>query len=75
MAVTVAAAPFVIVTLPALAQNSESRPAAAAPMKSKPKPKTPADGTITVKVINWRTADLIELKATESGSAGFGRKF
>jgi hypothetical protein len=42
-AVTIAAALFVVVAAPALAQNSESAPhTAAAPMK--PKPKTPADG-------------------------------
>jgi hypothetical protein len=52
MAVTIAAALFGVVAAPALAQNSESAPAAAAPMKSKP--KTPADGTVTVKVTNWR---------------------
>ena len=46
-------------------------PAAAAPMKSKPKPKTPAGGTVTVKVINWRNADLVELQAAESGSANW----
>ena len=70
MAVTVAAL-FAIVAAPALAQNSESTPAAAAPMKSKPKPKTPAGGTITVKVTNWREADLVELKVVESGSANW----
>ena len=59
MAVTVAAL-FAIVAAPALAQNSESAPAAAAPMKSKP--KTPAGGTVTVKVTNWRAADLVELQ-------------
>jgi hypothetical protein len=36
MAVTIAAALFAVVAAPALAQNSESAPAAAAPMKSKP---------------------------------------
>ena len=69
VAVMIAAAPFAIVAASGLAQNLESAPAAAAPMKSKPKPKAPADGTITVKVINWRNADLVELQATESGSA------
>ncbi len=52
-----------------LAQNSESAPAAAAPMKSKP--KTPAGGTVTVTVTNWRNADLVELQAAESGSANW----
>jgi hypothetical protein len=69
MAVTVAGALFAVVTAPALAQNSESGPAAAAPMKSKP--KTPAGGTVTVKVTNWREADLVELQAVESGSANW----
>ena len=40
-------------------------------MKSQPKPKTPAAGTVTVKVINWRNADLVELQAAESGSANW----
>ena len=60
MAVTIAAALFAVAAAPALAQNSESAPAAAAPMKSKP--KTPAGGTVTVKVTNWREADLVELQ-------------
>jgi hypothetical protein len=67
LAVAIAAALFGIVAAPAVAQNSESAPAAAAPMKSKP--KTPAGGTVTVKVTNWRNADLVELQAAESGSA------
>jgi len=66
LAVTIAAALFGDVAAPALAQ-SESEPAA--PMKSKP--KTLAGGTITVKVINWRMADLVELQAAESGSANW----
>jgi hypothetical protein len=37
----------------------------------KPKPKTPAGGTVTVKVTNWREADLVELQAAESGSANW----
>jgi hypothetical protein len=57
LAVAIAAALFGIVAAPAVAQNSESAPAAAAPMKSKP--KTPAGGTVTVKVTNWRNADLV----------------
>ena len=69
MAVTVAAALFGVVAAPALAQNSESAPTAAAPMKSKP--KTPAGGTVTVTVTNWRMADLIELEAAQSGSANW----
>jgi hypothetical protein len=66
MAVTIAAALFAVVEAPALAQHSESAPAAAAPMKSKP--QTPAGGTVTVKVTNWREADLVELQVAESGS-------
>ena len=69
MAVTIAAALFALVAAPALAQNSESAPAAAAPMKSKP--KTPSGGTVTVKVTNWREADLVELQVVESGSANW----
>ena len=69
MAVTIAAALFAVVAAPALAQNSESAPAA--PMKTKPKPKTPAGGTVTVKVTNWREADLVELQVVESGSANW----
>jgi hypothetical protein len=53
--VMIAAALFAGVTAPAVAQSSEPAPAAAAPTKSKP--KTPA-GTVTVKVTNWRNADL-----------------
>jgi hypothetical protein len=69
MAVTIAAALFAVVAAPALAQNSESAPAAAAPMKSKP--MTPAGGIVTVTVTNWRNADLVELQAAESGSANW----
>ena len=68
-AVTITAALFGVVTVPALAQNSESAPAAAAPTKSKP--KTPAGGTVTVKVTNWREADLVEMQVVESGSANW----
>jgi hypothetical protein len=32
---------------------------------------TPAGGTVTVKVTNWREADLVELQAAESGSANW----
>jgi hypothetical protein len=67
LATTIAAALFGVVAAPALAQNSESAPAAAAPMKSKP--KAPAAGIATVKVTNWREADLVELQVAESGSA------
>ena len=60
MAITIVAALFGAVAAQAIAQNSESAPAAAAPTKG---------GTVTVKVTNWRNADLVELKAVESGSA------
>jgi hypothetical protein len=71
MAVTIAAALFAVVAAPALAQNSESAPTVAPPVKSRPKPKTPAGGTVTVKVINWRNVDLVELQAAVSGSANW----
>jgi hypothetical protein len=71
LAVPIAAALCGVVAGPALAQNSESAPATAAPMKSEPKPKTPAGGTVTVTVTNSRKADLIELQAAESGSANW----
>jgi len=45
-----------------------SAPAADAAAAAKPQPKAPAGGAITVKVTNWRDADLVELEATESGS-------
>jgi hypothetical protein len=61
----VAALPTVIVAPPGLAQNSESVPAAAEPMKSKP--KMPVGGIVTVKVTNWRQADLVEMQVAESG--------
>jgi hypothetical protein len=67
MAVTIAAALIAVVAAPALAQNSESAPTAAAPMKS----KTPAGGAITVKVTNWRAADLVELQVVGSGSVNW----
>jgi hypothetical protein len=66
--VMIAVVLFAGVTVPAVAQSSESAPAAAAPTKSKP--KTPA-GSVTVKVTNWRNADLLELKATRSGSSNW----
>ena len=65
MAVTIAAALFGVVAAPALAQNSESAPAAAALMKSKP--KTPAGGTVTVKVTNWRAAECNFMQAQGIG--------
>jgi hypothetical protein len=68
VAVMIMAALFAVVAAPAVAQNSEQAPAAAAPTKFKP--KTPA-GTVTVKVTNWRNADLVELQATKSGSANW----
>ena len=69
LAATIAAALFGVGPARALAQNSETAPVAAAPMKSKP--KTSAGGIVTVKVSNWRLADLVELQATESGSANW----
>jgi hypothetical protein len=66
---TIAVSLFGVVAAPAFAQNSGSAPAAAAPMKSKP--KTPAGGTVTVKVTNWRLADLLEPQLAESGSANW----
>ena len=68
-AVTIAAALFGVVAASVLAQNSVSAPAAAAPVKSKP--KTPVGGTVTVKVTNWRSADLVELQAVGSGSVNW----
>ena len=69
MAVTIAAVVFGVVASLALAQNSESAPAAAALVKSKP--KTPASGIVTVKVSNWREADLVEMQVAQSGSANW----
>jgi hypothetical protein len=66
LVVTIAAG---VAMAPALAQNSESAPTAAASMKSKL--KTAAGGTLTVKVTNWREADLVELQVVESGSANW----
>jgi hypothetical protein len=37
----------------------------------KSKPKTPAGGTVTVKVTNWRAADLVELQVVGSGSVNW----
>ena len=69
MAVTISAVLFAVVVAPALAHNSESTPAAAGPMKSKP--KTAAGGAVLVKVTNWREADLVELQVVETGSANW----
>ena len=69
LAFTIAAALFGLVAAPARAQNSESAPAAAALTKAKP--KMPAGGTVTVKVTNWREADLVELQVVERGSANW----
>jgi hypothetical protein len=69
LAVTITSTLLGVVAAPALAQNSESAPAAAALMKSKP--KTPAGGTVMVKVTNWREADLVELQAVGSGSVNW----
>jgi hypothetical protein len=69
LAITSGAALFGVVAAPVLAQNSESAPATAALMKSKL--KTPAAGTVTVKVTNWRDVDLVELQVVESGSANW----
>jgi hypothetical protein len=69
MAVTIAAALFGVVAATAIAQNSASSPVAGAPIKSKP--KTPADGTVTVKVTNWRAVDLVELQVVGSGSVNW----
>jgi homogentisate 1,2-dioxygenase len=69
LAVTIAPALFGVVAAPALAQNSESTPAAAALMKSRL--TTRAGGSVTVKVTNWRDSDLVELQVVESGSANW----
>jgi hypothetical protein len=71
VAVTTAASLFGVLASPALAQNPASAPAAAAPMSMKSKPKAPAGGIVTVKVTNWREADLVEMEAAESGSANW----
>ena len=59
VAVTIAATLFAVIAAPAPAASIRS------------KPKTPADGIVTVKVTNWRNADLVELQATKSGSANW----
>jgi hypothetical protein len=70
LAVALAAALCGLIAAPALAQNAEPAPTAAAPVK--PKPKTPAGApTVTVTVTNSRKADLVQLQAAESGSANW----
>jgi hypothetical protein len=59
------------VAAPALAKDSESAPVGAPLTRSKP--KTPAGGLVTVKVTNWREADLVELQVVESGSANWNK--
>ena len=77
------AALFGLTTAPALTQTAASSPAEAAPPavdaqaapakpKPKPKAKTPAGApTVAVTVTNSRKADLVQLHATESGSANW----
>ena len=73
LAVTIAAALFGVAAAPAPAQipgnQSPGTAPAAAPMKSKP--KASPGGIATVKVTNWRQADLVELQMAESGSANW----
>jgi hypothetical protein len=67
LAVAFASALFGLIAAPALAQNAEQAPTAAAP--AKPKPNTPAGApTVTVTVTNSRKTDLVQLQAAESGS-------
>jgi hypothetical protein len=69
-ALALAAALFGLIAAPALAQNTEPPPAAAAPTKLKP--KTPGgEPTVTVMVTNSRKTDLVELQAAESGSVSW----
>ncbi len=59
-----------LVAAPTFAQNAEPAHRAAAP--EKPKPKTSASPpTVTVIVTNGRKADLVQLQASESGSANW----
>ena len=44
---------------------------ASAAARMKPQPKISDGGTVTVKVTNWREADLIELEVVGSGSANW----
>jgi hypothetical protein len=69
LAVTIAASLFGVFAAQALTQNAESGAPTSAPLKSKPKAKTPVGGTITVKVTNWREVDLVELQVAVTGSA------
>jgi hypothetical protein len=57
--VTITAALLSVVAAPVIAQNSIS------------KLKAPTSGTVTVKVTNWREADLVGLEVVESGSANW----
>ena len=68
LAVALATALCGSIAAPALAQNVEPAPAAAAPTKSKLK-TPPGAPTVTVMVTNARKADLVQLQAAESGSA------
>ncbi len=68
LALPLAAALFGLLAAPALAQNAEPAPAAAAPLNSKPR-TPPGEPTVTVIVTNSRKADLVQLQAAESGSA------
>ena len=72
------AALFGITATPALAQTAapgaapSAAEAQATPAKPKPKAKTPAGApTVAVTVTNSRKADLVQLHATESGSANW----
>ena len=75
------AALFGLTTAPALTQTAASSPAEAAPpavdtqavpAKPKPKAKSPAGApAVAVTVTNSRKADLVQLQATESGSANW----
>ncbi len=72
LAAALAAAFWAIVAAPALAQNTELAPAAAAHGKLKPKAQAPAGAaTVTVMVTNARKADLVQLQAAEAGSANW----
>ncbi len=68
LAAAIATALCGLVAAPALAQNVETAPAAAAPMKAKPKPPPGGPPTVTVMVTNSRKTDLVQLQAAESGS-------
>jgi hypothetical protein len=68
-AATIAAALFIAAAAAALAQSPDSAPTPAALTKAKP--KTSVGDTVTVKVVNWRNADLMELDLTASGLASW----